>query len=71
MTEIELRTKIAKLILKMDKPFNLSDLFILCEKQFNVSSRKFILDILEELCDCGAVNYSEISDDCWAYLSCA
>jgi len=71
MTEIELRTKIVRLILEMDNPFNLSDLFILCEKQFNVSSRKFILDILEELCDCGAVNYSEISDDCWAYLSCA
>lgn len=71
MTEVELRAKIAKLILKMDKPFNLSDLFIQCEKQLNVSSKKLILDILDELCDCGAVSYSEISDDCWAYLSCA
>ena len=71
MTEIELRTEVANLILKMDKPFNLSDLFILCEKQLNLKNRKFILDTLEELCDCGAVNYSEISDDCWAYSSCA
>ena len=71
MTEIELRTNIAKLILELEKPFNLSDLFILCEFRFNVCNKRFILDILEELCDCGVVNYSEISDDCWAYSSCA
>lgn len=71
MTVTELRSNIANLILEMDKPFNLSDLFILCQNQLNVTNKKLILDVLEELCDCGAVSYSEISDDCWAFFSCA
>ena len=71
MNQIEVKTDIATLILEMEKPFRLSDLFTRCEQNLNVHNRELILDVLDELCDCGAIEYSEINDDCWAFIPCA
>ncbi len=61
------RAAIATTILNMERPFSISDLFNYCRENLSIYNEELILDVLEELCDIGAVDYSEIYDDCWAY----
>lgn len=57
---------IKETILEMERPFNVSDLFYrLAAKE--VTNRALILEVLDELCDNGLIDYSEIYDDCWAF----
>lgn len=64
---------IKKVILKMDKPFDISDLFIKLKREYNITDKTKILIVLSVLVDCELVNYSEIkcsdSEDYWAYRS--
>lgn len=53
-------------ILHMEKPFNVSDLLYTLESQ-GIKNRALILAILDELCDSGFLDYSEVNDDCWAF----
>lgn len=61
------RDIVRKTILEMERPFNISDLFYTLEDRYQIQDRKLILDILDELCENGAISYSEINDDCWAF----
>lgn len=70
MAERELKNKIADIIIKMDRPFSLSGLFYTCNT-FGISDKDLILKVLEDLCDIGIINYTEIDNDCWAYTPCA
>ena len=62
-----LRKTIRETILEMERPFNVSDLFYKLESAHNIQDRTLILEVLDELCDSGAIDYSEINDDCWAF----
>lgn len=64
----ETREIVTKIILNMDKPFRISELFKQLE-QVNIIDKSFVLGLLDELCDSGLVNYSEIIDDGWYYDS--
>lgn len=63
----ELRKTIRETILEMERPFNVSDLFYKLDNTHGIRNRTLILDVLDELCDSGAIDYSEINDDCWAF----
>ena len=57
---------IKETIIDMERPFNVSDLlYRLALKK--VTNRTLILEVLDELCDNGLIDYSEINDDCWAF----
>lgn len=64
---------IKNVILDMDKPFDISDLFIRLHREYNIEDKTKILVVLSVLVDCGLVDYSEIkcsdSEDYWAYQS--
>lgn len=62
----ESRKVIKKTILEMERPFNVSDLFYRLDA-LGVKNRSLILEVLDELCDSGIIDYSEINDDCWAF----
>ena len=62
-----LRKTIRDAILEMERPFNVSDLFYKLKSEHNIQDRTLILEVLDELCDSGAIDYSEINDDCWAF----
>lgn len=61
------RAIIRQTILSMERPFNVSDLFYLLKKKYDITNRQLILNILEELCESGVIKYSEVFDDCWAF----
>lgn len=61
---------IQAVILEMDRPFNISDLFYILETEYNIQNRPLILAMLDELCESGALDYSEVNDDCWAFSVC-
>lgn len=63
----KLRKIIRETILQMERPFNVSDLFYKLDSSYNIRNRTLILEVLDELCDSGAIDYSEINDDCWAF----
>ena len=62
-----LRKIIRETILEMERPFNVSDLFYKLNHAHNIRNRTLILEVLDELCDSGVIDYSEINDDCWAF----
>ena len=62
-----LRKIIRETILQMERPFNVSDLFYKLDSVYGIRNRALILEVLDELCDSGAIDYSEINDDCWAF----
>lgn len=62
-----LRKIIRETILQMERPFNVSDLFYKLDSTNGIRNRSLILEVLDELCDSGAIDYSEINDDCWAF----
>lgn len=62
-----LRRIIRETILEMERPFNISDLFYKLDSVNNIKNRALIMEVLDELCDSGAIDYSEINDDCWAF----
>ena len=70
MAKKDLKNKIATIIIEMERPFSLSGLFWVC-KNYGISDKELILEVLEDLCDTGIVSYTEIDNDCWAYTPCA
>lgn len=60
--------RIREVILNMERPFRISDLFIRLERE-GITDRVVILEQLDVLCEAGLVNYAEIDDYCWAYTS--
>lgn len=63
----ELRRCIREVILKMKQPFNTSDLYYKLKVDHGILNRILINEVLDELCDSGAVDYSEIGNDVWAF----
>lgn len=61
---------IQTVILEMERPFNISDLFYTLSHHHGIENRSLILAVLDELCESGAIDYSEIYDDCWAFSVC-
>ena len=53
-------------ILEFDKPFNLADLYYKFSKISTINRIK-IRNILDDLCDSGRVEYSEIDSDIWGF----
>lgn len=66
MNKKSIRKAIAAIIIQLDKPFRISDLFQVCYDN-GIKDEDLILDVLDELCDLGDIKYYEISDNCWAY----
>lgn len=67
MSSNEQRTIIREVILGMERPFNVSDLFYKLDANHGIRNRPLILEVLDELCDSGIIDYSEVNDDCWAF----
>lgn len=53
-------------ILEFNRPFNLSDLYYKFSKM-GIVNRIKIRDILDDLCDSGHIEYSEIDNDIWVF----
>ena len=70
MNKEEIRDRVADLIIEIEKPFSISRLFFVCKNE-GITDEELILEVLEDLCDAGFVSYSEIQDQCWAYVPCA
>lgn len=66
MSNREARVIISNVIMSMDRPFNVSDLFSRLAKE-GVTDRSLILDVLDCMCECELISYEEIKDDCWAF----
>lgn len=66
MTMDNCNSIIKKTILSMERPFKVSDLFYQLYLK-DIKDQALILRVLDELCDNGLINYSEINDDCWAF----
>jgi hypothetical protein len=66
MTERDIRKKIARLIIEIEKPFSIAGLLYVC-RMAGIPEEDLVLDVLEELCDNGVVKYSEIRENCWAF----
>lgn len=62
-----IRETIQQAILSMEFPFNLSDLFYTLHKNYKIEDRALIIEVLDELCENGMIDYSEVHDDCWAF----
>lgn len=58
--------KICEIILRMEKPFRVSQLLEETEKE-GLLDNELVLEVLGELCELGKVKYSEIDYDIWAY----
>ncbi len=59
---------IQKIILEMDKPFLLSELFdVIMEKGIN--NKELVLHVLDQLLNSGLVEYSDFEDDLAMYHS--
>lgn len=61
------RRIIRKTILSFTSPFNTTDLYHRLETRFRIVNRPLINEVLDELCNSDAVEYSEIENDVWAY----
>ena len=59
---------IKQIILNMDKPFKMSDLFNVLSKH-NISDRAMILNVLDSLINCGLVEYADVQDDVDVFCS--
>ena len=59
---------IKQIILDMDKPFKMSDLFNELAKH-NVFDKAMILDVLDSLINSGLVEYADVQDDVDVYCS--
>ena len=70
MAEREIKIKIARIIMQMDRPFSINGLIYVCEQK-GITDVDLILEVLADLClcDAGVVSYSEITNDCWGYIS--
>lgn len=66
MTGIEESKTIKNMILNMKSPFNISDIIQTAGTK-NIKNKRLILSIVDELCDSEILQYSEISDGCWAF----
>jgi len=62
-----LRSQIRDTILQFDDPFNLTDLIFCLKKYYGISNRTLIMTVLDELCENGIIEYSEVKPNCWAF----
>lgn len=53
----------------MDKPFQLTDLFLGLSETYKITDIDLIIDVLNYLINEGLVSLSEIDFDVWAYRS--
>ena len=58
---------IRSIILKIDKPFNKTDLFYIMSRH-GIENHKLICDALDDLCESEIIRYVEIENDCWAFV---
>ena len=63
---INMEMKVCDVILSMDRPFKISQLFEEMNEH-QITDKDFVLEILDQLCESGIIKYSEIEDDVWAY----
>lgn len=59
---------IRNVILEMDKPFKMSELFAVLREK-DIINKWLILSILEQLMNCGLVTTSDVEDDMAIYRS--
>lgn len=59
---------IKQIILDMDKPFKMSDLFNELSKH-NIFDKTMILNVLDSLINCGLVEYADVQDDVDVFCS--
>lgn len=68
-----IQKKISDTILKINKPFNNMDAIIRCRELLNFGNtakeQSVILEVLDDLCDTGALMYCDIGDETWAYIN--
>lgn len=67
MGNLEVRKIVRRTILQMERPFNVADLFYKLKKNYGIGDRALILEVLDELCENGIIDYSEVKHDCWAF----
>ena len=60
---------IRRYIIDMDKPFQLTDLFLGLSETYKITDIDLIIDVLNYLINEGLVSLSEIDFDVWAYRS--
>ena len=65
-TRINMEMTICSIILSMERPFKISQLFSKTD-EYNITNKDLVLEILGQLCESGKIKYSEIEDDVWAY----
>lgn len=63
---INMEMTICNVILSMERPFRVSQLFDKIE-EYGITKKDLVLDILDQLCESGIIKYSEIENDEWAY----
>lgn len=68
MTGIDAKSHIRDVILKMDKPFKLSQLFQTLDKE-GLNDKYLILDVLNQLYENGLVKKTDVEDDTSEYES--
>lgn len=56
-------------IIKMDKPFLITDLFAKLSNKYQICDQELILGVLNDLINTGVVSLSEIDFGIWAYKS--
>ncbi len=65
---IDIKAKISSTILNMKKPFKLSQLYQVLEKE-GITSKTLILDVLNQLYESGLVDRTDVEDDVFEYKS--
>ena len=68
MSNREIREIVTNIILNTKQPFNTTDLFTRLQ-EFEIENKDLVLDTLDNLCECGLVDYREIDNDCWAFIT--
>lgn len=69
MEEKTPRQVVVNIILEAEIHFNLSDLYIRCQRK-EIVNRDFINSVLDDLVDAGLVSYERYGgDDEWGYVS--
>jgi len=65
-TRINLEMIICDIVLNMERPFKISQ-FLREVDRYGITNKDLALDILNQMCESGAVKYSEVEDDVWKY----
>jgi len=66
MTE-NLELKVQNVVSTFERPFNLADVIIRCQKS-DINNKEVILGTMDELVDRGLINYRQIEEGVWGYI---